>query len=200
VLAALASSVGLAVGGTACLSRLETALVLAPFASSVRLAVPCVASRLLCAALLLTLPPAHGTPDSLHGCRRRNPTPATTRQSQPPPTPLSALNAPLVYTGHHTHGGGSARAGQTLQHVSVKMVNSAWAGDVRWLCSRRGWTGTPPQPPPPGSQAACPSCRSPNPDGRLTRPTPHRCTASTARRRDTLECTCCYEGGYMGLL
>jgi hypothetical protein len=28
--------------------------------------------------------------------------------------PLSALNAPLVHTGHHTHDGGSARAGQTL--------------------------------------------------------------------------------------
>jgi hypothetical protein len=27
-------------------------------------------------------------------------------------------------------------SGQTLQHVSVKMVNSAWAGDVRWVCSR----------------------------------------------------------------
>jgi hypothetical protein len=37
---------------------------------------------------------------------------------------------------------------------------------------------------------------SPNPDGRsATRPTPHRCTAFTARRRDTLECTCCSEGG-----
>jgi hypothetical protein len=28
-----------------------------------------------------------------------------------------------------------------------------------------------------------------------TRPTPHRYTASTARRRDTLECSCCSEGG-----
>jgi hypothetical protein len=38
------------------------------------------------------------------------------------------------------------------------MVNSAWAGDVRWVCSRAGWTGTPPRPPPPGSQAACTPC------------------------------------------
>ena len=29
---------------------------------------------------------------------------------------------------HPTHDGGSARAGQTLQHVSLKVVNSAWAG------------------------------------------------------------------------
>ena len=42
--------------------------------------------------------------------------------------PLSALNDPLVHTGHHAHDGGSARAGQTLQHVSIKMVKSAWAG------------------------------------------------------------------------
>jgi hypothetical protein len=32
---------------------------------------------------------------------------------------------------------------------------------------------------------------SPNPDGRFE----HSYTASTARRRDTLECTCCSEGG-----
>ena len=69
--------------------------------------------------------------------------------------PLSALNAPLVYIGHHAHDGGSARAGQTLQHVSIQMVNSAWARDVRWACSRAGWTGIPPHPQTPGSQAAC---------------------------------------------
>jgi hypothetical protein len=39
---------------------------------------------------------------------------------------------------------------------------------------------------------------SPNPDGRNSdHPTPHRCTASTARRRDTLECS---EGGGVRLL
>jgi hypothetical protein len=63
----------------------------------------------------------------------RNPN-SLRRHSQPSPTHLSALN--LVHIGHQTHDGGSARAGQTLQHVSVKMVNSAWAGDVRWVCSR----------------------------------------------------------------
>jgi hypothetical protein len=50
-----------------------------------------------------------------------------------------------------------------------KMVKSAWAGDVRWVCSRGGWTGTPPHPPPPGSQAACASCRFPALDGRFER-------------------------------
>jgi hypothetical protein len=45
--------------------------------------------------------------------------------------------------------------GQTLQHVSIQMVNSAWARDVRWACSRAGWTGIPPHPQTPGSQAAC---------------------------------------------
>jgi hypothetical protein len=25
-----------------------------------------------------------------------------------------------------------------------KMVNSAWAGDVRWVCNQAGWTETPP--------------------------------------------------------
>jgi hypothetical protein len=80
--------------------------------------------------------------------------------------PLSALDAPLVHTGHHTHDGGSARAGRRwVQHVSPRWSRALWAGDVRWVCSRAGWTGTPPQPPPPGSQAACPaSAASPNPD------------------------------------
>jgi hypothetical protein len=59
--------------------------------------------------------------------------------------PLSALNAPLVYTGHPKHDGGSARAGQTLGSACpAKMVKSAWAGDVRWVCSRAGCTGTSP--------------------------------------------------------
>jgi hypothetical protein len=42
----------------------------------------------------------------------------------------------------------SCRAGQTLGSACpAKMANSAWAGDVRWVCSRGGWTGTPPKPP-----------------------------------------------------
>jgi hypothetical protein len=74
------------------------------------------------------------------------------------------------------------------------VVKSAWAGDVRWVCSRRGWTGTPPHPPPPGSKAAGTSLPLPLEAAR-THPTRHGYTASTARRRDTLECTCCSEGG-----
>jgi hypothetical protein len=46
--------------------------------------------------------------------------------------PLSALTDPLVHTIHTT--GGSARAGQTLGSAClIKMVNSAWEGDVRWV-------------------------------------------------------------------
>jgi hypothetical protein len=87
--------------------------------------------------------------------RRQNPrTPLRARHTQPSPTPLS-----YRFASAHADGG-SARAGQTLQHVSIKMVNSAWAGDVPWVCSRREWTGTPPNPPPPGSQAAR-ACRFP---------------------------------------
>ena len=66
-----------------------------------------------------------------------------------------------------------------MQHVSVNIVNSAWAGDVRWVCSRAGWSGTPPHPPPPGSQAACTSCRFPEPFERRIGPTP----LHTATRR-----------------
>jgi hypothetical protein len=71
--------------------------------------------------------------------------------------PLSALNDPLVHTGHNKHDDGSARAGQALGSAfRAKMVKSAWAGDVRWVRSRAGWTGTPPHSP-----------ASPNPDGRF---------------------------------
>jgi hypothetical protein len=92
----------------------------------------------------------------LSRCRQNPRTPLRARHTQPSPTPLS-----YRFASAHTDGG-SARAGQTLQHVSIKMVNSAWAGDVPWVCSRREWTGTPPNPPPPGSQAAR-ACRFPAP-------------------------------------
>jgi hypothetical protein len=61
-----------------------------------------------------------------------------------------------------------------LQHVSSKMVNSAWAGHARWVCSRAGGTRTLPHPPPPGSQVACPSLPLLPPLGRFehTHPTP----------------------------
>jgi hypothetical protein len=120
---------------------------------------------LLSAALLQARPPAHYTPPgSLHvGCRR-NPTPTAARHSQPPPTPSQSSTIHWCTPDTtNTTVAGREQVRRWVQHVSVKMVNSAWAGDVRWVCSRAGWTGTPPRPPPPGSQAACASC--PNPDG-----------------------------------
>jgi hypothetical protein len=117
-------------------------------------------------------------------------------RSQPPPNPLSALNDPLVHTRHTAVVTVREQVSRWVQLVSILMVNSAWAGDVRWVCSWAGWTGTPPHPPPPGSQAACASCRSPkalvvSSDTRHSTPL----HGVTARRRDTLECTCWSEGG-----
>jgi hypothetical protein len=84
--------------------------------------------------------------------------------------PLSALNAPLCTPGTvHTMVAVREQVKRWVQHVSINVVKSAWAGDVRWLCSRGRWTGTPPHPPPPGSQAACPSCRFPLRAGSNTR-------------------------------
>jgi hypothetical protein len=142
-------------------SGLGAARGLAAPAPAMRATVRCAAcSSLLGAALQLTLPLAYGPPPrSLHVL---SPKPNSLRRDpQPSPTP-SQPSTLRSCTGHQTHDGGSARAGQTLgmqANVSSKVVKSAWAGDVRWVCGRAGWTGTPPQPPPPGSQAACPSCR-----------------------------------------
>jgi hypothetical protein len=106
--------------------------------------------------------------------------------------PLSALNTTLVHTGHTTVAV-REQVRRWVQHVSVKVVKSAWAGGVRWVCSRAEWTGPPPHPPPPGSQAASPVV--PHLQTLMVGSnTPHD-TASTARRRDTLECTCYSEGG-----
>jgi hypothetical protein len=181
-LAAFAASMRGAVGCAACNSRRRAAIVLAPFASAVRLAVRRASSlNLLGAALQLTLPPAHGTPP---GSRWRRPTPIHSRH----PPPLSPQRSTSAHRTPYTRGG-SARAGKTLGSACLdKVVNSAWAGDVRWVCSRAGWTETRPLPPPPGSQAACASL--PLLQTLMVRsntPTPHRYTASTARRRDTLE-------------
>jgi hypothetical protein len=111
--------------------------------------------------------------------------------SQPSPTPLSPQRSASALW---THDGGSARAGQALgQHVSIKMVNSAWAGDVRCMCSRAGWTGTPPHPPPPVRRLLRVEPLLQTRSVRTRHSTKY--TASTPRRRDTLECTCCSEGG-----
>ena len=144
LLASPASSVRDAVRRATIASCLGTPLLLASFAPAMRLA----ELRAACSNPLGTALPSRLTPLWFQ-------TPNSLRHAITAVThPLSVLNAPLVHTGHHPHDGGSARAGQTLGSVSVKMVKSAWAGDVRWVCSRAGWTGTPPHPPPPGSQAA----------------------------------------------
>jgi hypothetical protein len=144
LLASPASSVRDAVRRATIASCLGTPLLLAAFAPAMRLA----ELRAACSNPLGTALPSRLTPLWFQ-------TPNSLRHAITAVThPLSVLNAPLVHTGHHPHDGGSARAGQTLGSVSVKMVKSAWAGDVRWVCSRAGWTGTPPHPPPPGSQAA----------------------------------------------
>ena len=120
------------------------------------------------------------------------------RRSQPSPNP-SQPSTIRSCTSDTIHTTGQCESRSNVGDggdASIEVVKSAWAGDVRWVCSRGEWTGTPPHPPPSGSQAACtslPLLRTLMPV--RTPPTPHRCTASTARRRDILECTCCSEGG-----
>jgi hypothetical protein len=83
------------------------ALVLAAFAPAVREAERSATSlNPLGAALQLTLPPAHGATHL-----------------------LSVLNAPLVHTGHHTHDGGSARAGRRwVQHGQQRLGGGLTVG------------------------------------------------------------------------
>jgi hypothetical protein len=76
-------------------------------------------------AVLAARPPAWAA--RFGGILARNP--LTGAQFTAVTHPLSVLNDPLVHTGHHTHDGGSARAGQTLGSAClIKMVNSAWRG------------------------------------------------------------------------
>jgi hypothetical protein len=182
-------------------SSLGAALVLAAFAAAMRHATPRAALSQLEAALQLTQPPAHGPSGSPHHLAAETlllcggflnsrktllcggPITAVTH-------PLSVLNTMLVHTGHQTHDGGSARAGQTLGMQA--MSRSRWSRalgrgtyggwvvgqdgqgllrtlyrQVHRLLARRA--AFPPLP---------------------VRTHPHRCTASTARRRNTLELTC----------
>jgi hypothetical protein len=67
-----------------------------------------------------------------------NPLRRAIHSRQPPP--LSHQRSTSAHWAPQTRGG-SARAGRTLQHVSIQMVKSAWAGDVRWVCSRAGLKG-----------------------------------------------------------
>jgi hypothetical protein len=187
------------VGRPACSSGLGAALQLTPLASAVCLAVAsATCNNPLGAARQLTQPPAHGTPPgSLHGGCRPNPTPAL-RHSQPSPTPLSALNDPLVHTGHHKHDGGSAGAGQTLGSACLGQDGQQRLGGGRTVGVKSGGVDR-------GSSALSnprfAGCSRVVPllqtlmAGSNTRATPHRCTASTARRRDTLECACCCSEG-----
>ena len=124
----------LAVRRAAANSGLEAARVLEALASAMRLAETRVAYTPLGAALLLTLPPARGTPLN----SRMPPKPYSSAHPTTAVThPLSVLNDPLVHNKHPAHDGGSARAGQTLGSASpAKMVKSAWAGDARWVCRR----------------------------------------------------------------
>jgi hypothetical protein len=116
-----------------------------------RLPPPCVG-----AALQLTLPPAHGTPPG-HGLPPNTPVLRPIHSHHPPP--LSPHRSTSANWTPYTRWLVREQVRRWVQHVLIKVVKSAWAGDVRWVCSRAGWTGTPPHPPPPGSQAACASCR-----------------------------------------
>jgi hypothetical protein len=143
-------------------SRLGALLLLAPPAPAMRIAVRRATTLSpLGAALQLTLPPAHDTPP---GCLHvLPPKPYFSAPFTATTHPLSVLNNPLLHIRHKTVAV-REQVRRWVQHVSIQMVNSAWAGDVRWVCSRAGWTGTPPYPPPPGSQAVC-AVPYPNPDG-----------------------------------
>jgi hypothetical protein len=107
--------------------------------------------------------------------------------------PLSALSDPLVHIGHNTHDGDSARAGQTLQHASPRWSRALGRGTYGGRVvgqDGQGLLRTLQRQ----VRRLCSSCRFSKPSAR-THATPHRYTASTARRMDTLECICCSEGG-----
>ena len=87
---------------------------------------------------------------------------------------------------HPTHDGGSARAGQTLQHVSLKVVNSAWAGTYGGCVVGQDRQELPRTLHRQVRRLLVVPLLQTLMVGSNT-PTPHRCTAFTARRRDTLE-------------
>jgi hypothetical protein len=103
-----------------------------------------------------------GAPSFETPARRPNPTPLRRAiHPHPPPLPSPQRSARAHRTQYTRRWQCGSRSGAGFKHASAKMVNSAWAGDVRWGWSRAGWTATPRHPPPPGSQASCTSCRSP---------------------------------------
>ena len=112
--------------------------------------------------------------------------------------PLSVLNAPLVHIGHRTH-----EVAEREQVRRCSMSRSRWStalgrgtyggfvvgqdgqGLLRTLHRQVRRLFAP--------------CLIQTLMAARTHATPHHCTASTARRRDTLECTCCSEGGTVGV-
>jgi hypothetical protein len=135
LLAPPASSVRLAVGRPACNSPLGATLQLAPPASAVRDTVRrATCSNPLGTARQLTLPLAHGTPPGSRWCRP-NCGPPFTAVTHPPLSPQRFASA--YRTQHTRRWPVREQVRRWVQHVSIKMVNSAWAGDVRWVCSQR---------------------------------------------------------------
>jgi hypothetical protein len=109
------------------------------------------------------------------------------RHSQPSPTPSQPSTQ--VHIGHHNHDGSSARAGQTLGSGSRWSTALGWGtyggrvvgqdGQELLRTLRR--------------QVRRPVLLSLDGGSNTRHSTPLH--GSTARRRDTLECTCCSEGG-----
>jgi hypothetical protein len=70
------------------------------------------------------------------GLRAPKPQLTAVNYSQPSPTPSQSPTL-YWYKPHHTHAGDREQAKRCVQHVSIQMVKSAWAGDVRWMGDRR---------------------------------------------------------------
>jgi hypothetical protein len=104
VLAPPASAMHDAVRGAAYNSSLGTALVLAPFAPAVRPALRRTINSPLVAALLLTLPPAHGTPPLLQARSTvvAAQTPAHCGAHSRHPPPLSHQRSASAHRAQHT--------------------------------------------------------------------------------------------------
>jgi hypothetical protein len=86
-------------------------------------------------------PPAH---EFLYPAETPNPLrPAIPSRHPPPLMPQHSASARWT---QHTRRWQCESRSDVGSACLVKVVNSAWAGDVRWVCSRRGWTGTNPHP------------------------------------------------------
>jgi hypothetical protein len=160
-----------------------------------------------CALQYLVLPiPDFKQPSSSHNrlpppmahCTICRPNPKSTapRNSQPSPTPSQSSTLHQC-TPDITHTTVAVReqVRRWVQHVSTKVVKSCGGRDGGCVVGEDG-QGLLRTLHRQVRRLLASRAASPNPDGRLEHtPTPHRYTAFTARRRDTLECTCCSEGG-----